>query len=194
MSDDLVPGPESPPTDELRSAELTLGVLQQVLHTVAGSDKAKQTPCSEYNVKQLTEHLINSITSLGGMVGAEFNVSQDTNSVEQLVVSTARPALDAWHKRGLDGEVAFGNASMPARVAVSVFSIEFLVHAWDYAVAVGHDVDAPDSLAEYVLGLARSLITPQQRGAAGFADPVEVPDDADPLTRLIAFTGRNPAG
>lgn len=192
MPDDLVPGPESPPTDELRSAELALGVLQQVLHTVAGSDKTKQTPCSEYNVKDLTAHLIRSITSLGGMVGARFEVPQDTESVEQLVVSTARPALDAWHRHGLDGEVAFGGGSMPARVAVAVFSLEFLVHAWDYARAVGHEVDAPDSLADYVLGLAHTVIRPEQRGAAGFDDPVEVADDADPLTRLIAFTGRNP--
>lgn len=194
MPDDLVPGPESPPTDELRSAELTLGVLQQVLHTVAGSDKDKQTPCSEYNVKDLTGHLVNSITSLGGMVGAEFNVPDDTDSVEQLVVTAARQALDAWHQHGLGGEVAFGTGSMPARVAVGVFSIEFLVHAWDYARAVGHDVEAPDSLSEYMLGLAHTVIRPEQRGAAGFDDPVEVADDADPLTRLIAFTGRNPAG
>lgn len=193
MPDDLVPGPESPPTDELRSAELSLGVLQQVLHTVAGSDKSKQTPCSEYNVKDLTGHLVNSITSLGSMVGAKVDVPPDTDSVEQLVISVARPALDAWHKHGLDGEVAFGGGSMPARVAVAVFSLEFLVHAWDYARAVGRQVEAPESLSEYVLGLAHTVIRPAQRGAAGFDDPVEVPDDADPLTRLIAFTGRNPA-
>ncbi len=193
MSDDLVPGPESPPTDELRSAELTLGVLLQVLHTVAGSDKSKQTPCSEFNVKDLTGHLINSITSLGGMAGAKFDVPQDTESVEQLVVSTARPALDAWHQHGLDGEVAFGGGSMPARVAVGVFSIEFLVHAWDYARAVGHDVEAPDSLVEYVLGLAQEIIKQPQRSSAGFDDPVEVAEDAGALDRLVAFTGRNPA-
>lgn len=192
MPEDLRPGPESPPTDELRSAELTLGVLQQVLHTVAGSDKSKQTPCSEYNVKDLTKHLINSITSLGGMVGAKIDVPEDTDSVEQLVVSAARPALDAWHRHGLDGEVTFGDGSMPARIAVAVFSIEFLVHAWDYARAVGRDVDAPDSLVEYVSGLAQEIIKQPQRGAAGFADPVEVSEDADALTRLIAFTGRNP--
>lgn len=193
MPDDLVPGPESPPTDELRSAELSLGVLQQVLHTVAGSDKSKQTPCSEYNVKDLTGHLVNSITSLGGMVGAKVDVPPDTDSVEQLVISVARPALDAWHKHGLDGEVAFGGGSMPARVAVAVFSLEFLVHAWDYARAVGRDVEAPESLSEYVLGLAQSVIKPELRAGGGFDDPVDVPDDADPLTRLIAFTGRNPA-
>jgi uncharacterized protein (TIGR03086 family) len=73
-------------------------------------------------------------------------------------------------------------------------SLEFLVHAWDYAVAVGHDVHAPEPLAEYVLGLARKIIRPELRGSAGFDEPVDVPADGSALDQLIAFTGRNPAG
>ncbi len=123
----------------------------------------------------------------------EFAVRDDTDSVERLVIVTARPALDAWHKHGLDGTVKLGTGEMPAKVAVAVFSIEFLVHAWDYAVAVGRDVEVPDALAEYVLGLARQVIKPEQRGSAGFDQPVDVPDGARALDRLVAFTGRNPA-
>ncbi len=45
MSSDLRPGPDAPPTDELASAEATVGVLQQVLHPVARDDLSKSTPC-----------------------------------------------------------------------------------------------------------------------------------------------------
>lgn len=193
MPSDLRPGPDSPPTDELASAEATLQVLQHVLHTIAAADKSKQTPCSEYDVKGLTGHLLNSIMVLGGMVDADFSMRDDTDSVERLVTGAARPALDAWHRHGLEGEVALGPNSMPAKVAVSVFSIEFLVHAWDYAVAVGRDVKAPDALAEYVLGLAQNLIKSFEREAAGFDEPIEIPDEASALDRLVAFTGRQPA-
>lgn len=192
MPSDLRPGPDSPPTDELDSAEATLAVLLQVLHTISRDDSTKQTPCGEYDVKALTKHLLNSITTLGGMAGAQINVPADTDSVESLVVAAARPALDAWHTRGMAGDVALGENAMPAQVAVAVFSIEFLVHGWDYAIAVGHDVHAPDSLSEYVLGLAQRIIRPEQRRQAGFADPVQVPDDAPALDRLVAFTGRDP--
>ena len=58
---------------------------------------------------------------------------------------------------------------------------------------VGREVNAPDSLAEYVLGLARELIRPEERSRAGFHDPVDAPEDASALDQLIAFTGRNPA-
>jgi uncharacterized protein (TIGR03086 family) len=193
MPADLRPGPDSPPVDELASAEATLAVLQQVLHTIASDDKSKQTPCSEYNVKELTGHLLNSITALGGMAGAEFPEPDQNDSVERQLIGAARRALDAWHHHGLDGNVSFGNGETPAKGACAILSIEFLVHAWDYAIAVGRDVDAPQPLAEYVLGLAHEIIKPEQRGSAGFDQPVDVPDDARALDRLVAFTGRNPA-
>jgi uncharacterized protein (TIGR03086 family) len=194
MAPDLRPGPDSPPTDELRSAEDTLGVLRRVLHPIAADDMARPTPCREFDVTQLTGHLLKSIAGLGGMVGAEIPERDESDSVERQVVAAARPALDAWHRHGLDGTVPFGNGEMPARGACAILSLEFLVHAWDYARAVGHEVDAPESLAEYVLGLAQRLIRPEQRSSAGFDDPVDVPADAGALVRLIAFTGRDPAG
>jgi uncharacterized protein (TIGR03086 family) len=194
MPRDLRPGPDSPPTDELDSAEDTLGVLQQVVHTIAGGDMSRQTPCTEFDVAQLTEHLLKSITALGGMVGAEFPEREESDSVERQIIRAARPALDAWHHHGLAGNVPFGKGEMPAKGACGILSIEFLVHAWDYAEAVGRDVDAPESLAEFVLGLAHKVIKPEQRSRAGFDDPVDVPEDAAALDQLIAFTGRNPAG
>ena len=87
----------------------------------------------------------------------------------------------------------FGSGEMPAKGACAIFSLEFLVHAWDYAGAVGHDVEAPESLAGYVLGLAHKVIRPELRSSAGFDDPVGVAADASALDQLIAFTGRNPA-
>lgn len=193
MSADLRPGPESAPTDELASAEASLLVLRQVLRAVSGSDQSKQTPCSAYNVKELTGHLLSSIIALGGMAGARLAMPHDAETVEDLVVAISRPALDAWHHRGLDGDVFLGLHPMPARTAAAVFSLEFLVHGWDYAVAVGRDVDVADPLSEYVLGLAQQLIKPHERSAGGFDGPVAVSEDSGALHRLVAFTGRDPA-
>ena len=101
MASDLRPGPDSPPTDELASAEAALGVLQHVLHPIARDELSKSTPCSEYDVMQLTDHLMNSITLLGGAAGAELPDRDSDDSVERQIVGAARPALDAWHRRGL---------------------------------------------------------------------------------------------
>lgn len=190
MRSDLPQGPDSPPTDELRSAELSLGVLHQVVRTIADDDLGKQTPCEEFDVAGLTGHLLKSISILGGAAGAELPERDPSDSVERQVILAARPALDAWHRRGVDGTVDVGGAEMPAVVLVGILSVEFLVHAWDYAAATGRTVPAPDSLSDYVLALAEKIITPEGRIRAGFDDPVDVPDDASPLQRLLAFTGR----
>lgn len=192
MPADLPPGPDAPPTDELDSAEATLGVLQNVLHGIANDELSKRTPCSQFDVAQLTDHLMNSITSIGGAVGAEFPERDRSDSVERQVLLAARPALDAWHRRGLEGTVSLGQNEASAKIMVGVLSIEFLVHAWDYAAATARRVEAPDSLSDYVLGLAGTIITPEGRKNVGFDDPIELPDDAGVFDRLIAYTGRQP--
>jgi len=193
MSSDLRPGPDSPPTDELASAEAALSALQHVLHPISRDELSKSTPCTEYDVMQLTDHLMNSITLLGGAAGAEPPERNSEDSVERQIVCAARPALDAWHRRGLTDTVTIGTNEIPATFAVSILTVEFLVHGWDYATATTHPIDVAESLADYVLGLAHKVITPQGRATVGFDDPVAVPDDAPPMDRLIAYTGRDPA-
>ena len=193
MSSDLRPGPDSPPTDELASAEAALGALQHVLHPISRDELSNSTPCTEYDVMQLTDHLMNSITLLGGAAGAELPERNSEDSVERQIVGAARPALDAWHRRGLTDTVTIGTNEIHATFAVSILSVEFLVHGWDYATATTHPIDVAESLADYVLGLAHKVITPEGRATVGFDDPVAVPDDAPALDRLIAFTGRDPA-
>ncbi|MDT5092573.1 MAG: hypothetical protein QOH60_1936 [Mycobacterium sp.] len=181
------------PTDELASAEATLAELQQVIHHIAADDLGKQTPCREFDVASLTDHLMNSITTIGGMAGAEIPPRDSSDSVERQIILAARPVLDAWHRRGLDGTVRLGDNEAPAKVMVGVLSLEFLIHAWDYAKATGQSVRPDPEVAEFVFGLARSIITPQGRSNVGFDAPVDVADDAPAFDKLIAFTGRAPA-
>jgi len=189
LTSDLRPGPDSPPDDELASAEAALGVLQHVLHQISRDELSKSTPCSEYEVLQLTDHLLRAITLAGGLADADL----PEREVEQQVIGAARPALDAWHRRGLGGTVTFASNELPATFGAGVLTLEFLVHGWDYAAATGHPLNVAEPLAEYTLGLAKKLITPQGRATAGFDDRVAVPDDASALDQLIAFTGRDPA-
>ena len=193
MPSDLRSGPDSPPTDELKSAEACLAVLQHVLHPIANDDWSKQTPCREFDIAGLTDHLMKSISVIGGAAGAELPERDETDSVERQVIAAARPALDAWHRRGLEGTVKFGDGEAPAKTMAGILSLEFLVHAWDYATALGHTVDVPDSLTDYVMGVAKGVITPEGRTRAGFDDPVDIAADAKSLDKLVAYTGRSPS-
>ncbi|MEV0673110.1 TIGR03086 family metal-binding protein [Mycobacterium sp. NPDC050441] len=178
--------------EELDSAEATLDVLQRVLHGITADDLSRPTPCREFDVAGLTDHLLNSITVIGSAAGAQIPERDPGTSVEDQVINAARPAVAAWRRRGVDGAVPFGQGEAPARMMARILSLEFLVHAWDYAAATGQTVDVPDQQPECVLGWAREIITPDGRVRAGFDDPVEIGADALPLDRLLAFTGRRP--
>lgn len=191
MAPDLRPGPDNPPSDELAAAEAAWAVLAPVLAGIGSGELSNPTPCSEFDVAQLTDHLMNSITVLGGAAGAQLPARVTGDLPAAQVSAAARPALDAWRARGLQGTIAFGPNELPATVAAGILALEFLVHAWDYATATGQTVEAPDPLAQFVLERAQAIITPAGRSQAGFDDPVEVPDSASSLQRLIAFTGRS---
>jgi uncharacterized protein (TIGR03086 family) len=183
---------DTPPIDELTSAEATLAQLRQVVQAIAADDLGRQTPCREFDVAALTDHLMNSITTIGGVAEADLPPRNRDDSVERQILLAARPALDAWRTRGLDGTVQLGPNEVPANVVAGILSLEFLVHAWDYAQATGQKVRPAEEVADFVFAVARKVITPQGRADVGFDDPVDVPESAPVFDRLIAFTGRAP--
>jgi len=175
--------------NQLTSAEATLAVCQNVLRAISEDDLDRATPCSEFTVGQLADHLIGSVVGLGGMAGADVAVAE-SGTVESRVAFAAQQALEAWHQRGLEGSVKLGDHQMPAALAANILSVEFLVHAWDFAVATGQPVIVSDEVTGYVLELAEQVISPQQRDGGSFAEAVQVGPDAQVLERLIAFSGR----
>jgi hypothetical protein len=48
-------------------------------------------------------------------------------------------------------------------------------------------------LANYVLGLAKEIITPERRANGEFAEPVDADEHLPAIDQLVAFTGRDPA-
>ena len=183
-----------PALDPLGSAEATLAICQLVLRGVSEADYHKPTVCTEFDVTQLADHLIGSVTYLGALAEAGAGASAEpvTGPLETRVATAAQATLEAWHVRGVEGEVKVGPHEMPAGAALGILSIEFLVHAWDFAQATGQPVVVSDEVAQHVLGVARQIITPEGRAGGAFADPTEAGPDAGLLDRLIAFTGRNP--
>jgi uncharacterized protein (TIGR03086 family) len=175
--------------DPLSSAEASLAACQYVLAQMGPGDGKAQTPCEKYDVEELAEHLCGSLVSLGACVGVQAAPDPDA-TLEVRVADLGQTVLEGWRRHGLEGDVTLGPGPFPAETACGILSLEFLVHAWDFARATGRTVPANDGLAAYVLGLSHALIQPSFRDSGDFAAEVAANEDAGPLDRLIAHTGR----
>ncbi|MCW2673170.1 MAG: hypothetical protein JWP14_1759 [Frankiales bacterium] len=173
----------------LTSANATLAVLQHVLRGIGEDDLSKATPCTEFTVGQLEAHLLGSLSSLTSLAGSTL-VPASAGDLESRIADAARQAVESWMERGLEGPVQAGPQELPAAIAASILSVEFLVHAWDFASATGQKVAVSDEVATYVLGLAEQIVTPELRERAGFDPAIPISADAAALNRLVAFSGR----
>ncbi|QDG66024.1 TIGR03086 family protein [Pseudarthrobacter sp. NIBRBAC000502772] len=185
-ADDWAAAPD--PLTELVSAEATLAIVQRVLRTLTHGDADKPTPCEDFTVRELVEHLVGSITGIAKSLGVAV-VDQPEAAPEVRIADAAQPTLEAFQARGLEGTVDMGFAELPASMVANILNLEFLVHAWDFATATGQDLDVSPVLSDYVLGLAHNTISPQMRGKS-FADETLVEESAASMDRLVAFTGR----
>lgn len=188
-ADDWAAAPD--PLTELVSAEATLAIVHRALRTLTATDMERQTPCEDFTVAGLVEHLVGSITGIGKALGIAV-VDQPDATPEVRVADAAQPTLEAFQARGLEGTLDMGFAELPASMVANILNVEFLVHAWDFATATGQDLDVSPVLSDYVLGLARNTISPQMRGKS-FADETLVEESAQSMDRLVAFTGRQVA-
>ena len=183
-----LPGP--PPASPFDCAEVTLPAFRAVLRQLTADDLSRPTPCREYTVGEVGQHVVRSMVLLASVAGEQIETPAG-GPLERDVAATAEAALAAWERRGLDGSVAVGRSTVQARLAVQIIPLELLVHGWDIARATGREIDVPLQVAGYVLDHARLLITEDKRGRS-FATEVPAGPRATALQRLIAFTGRVP--
>lgn len=155
------------------------------------------TPCTEYDVRTLVEHMLTWGPSLAG-AGRKLTVpprddvrvdstwaTEFTAQVEDIAAAWTTPG--AWEGTTHMG----GPTELPAELVGGMVTTELLVHAWDLARAGGLDVTWDEDVLSYAL--AEMEKTADQGRAMGVYGPaVAVPDDAPALDRLLALSGRDP--
>jgi uncharacterized protein (TIGR03086 family) len=156
-------------------------------------DPEAPTPCREFDVTALVDHLVGTHHFLAAAAGSEA-APVDGEPAERHRTAGAA-AIDAWARRGVDGSVALGGHELPASFARDLHVLEAYVHAWDLATATGRPFAPAPEVTDVAWEAARAVISDDARSAEPGAPygPETVPEDgADDVARLIAFTGRDP--
>jgi uncharacterized protein (TIGR03086 family) len=179
--------------DMLDALDRTFQHTHDVIAAVPAEKLDAATPCEQWTVRDLLEHMISVVAGLGaaasGAPPAPFELSGDPATQFDGI---ARTTLDAWRSPGALENVIDGPAgSMPGQVYAGINLLDTATHSWDLATACGLPSALDDELAEFTLGVAQQTIAPQIRPGR-FADEVPTAAGADATARLVAFLGRKP--
>jgi uncharacterized protein (TIGR03086 family) len=163
---------------------------------VTQADMGKPTPCSEFDVRALLNHLVGNLGMLTGAAEggkAEIPRGDQFGSDPAGAYAQRRSALlVALRGQGVldrNWEMPFG--SLPGAMMASIAFIEHLTHGWDLAKATGQDTKMPIDLVAECTEVATPMDSMlRMPGVCG--PPVSVPADASPQDRLIGFLGRTP--
>jgi uncharacterized protein (TIGR03086 family) len=173
------------------SIAITHGIIDAA--PITDADRSSPTPCADFTVDQLVDHIIDTHVFLITAAGGE---ADPNGSIGERHAAVGRAATDTWRRRGIDGTIDLGGNELPASFGLSLHALEAFVHGWDLAEGLGRPFEPNDQLVDAALDLARNIISDEMRGdfdGAPYGAAVEVVDgDQSSLAVLIAHAGRRP--
>ena len=158
------------------------------------------TPCEDWSVRDLANHVIGENRWLppmlrgatvadvgdafeGDLLGADPVAAWDEASAAALAAAREPDALERTV------HLSFGDFS--GRYYVGQVLSDHVIHAWDLARATGADETLDPELVRFTY----DELVPQfeqWRDGGAFGPKLEVPEDADLQTKLLAEAGRKP--
>ena len=152
------------------------------------------SPCAGWTAKDVVRHMVETSELFLGMVGLEIpagpSVEEDPVGAWASACETMQAALDDPERASLSYDGRFGRTTLEQGDGRFVCA-DLVVHTWDLARATGLDETLDrDEVRGMLAGMAD--VDDAMRASGHFGPRVEVPDDADDQTKLIAFTGRRP--
>jgi uncharacterized protein (TIGR03086 family) len=171
--------------------------MAELVRNVSDSALADPTPCSEYKVGDLLDHISGFATAIARVAtktvgydptdpGSSANLGADWR--ERIPAELLALAV-AWDDPAAYEGMTGGPIDMPAEMAAVVAVEELCIHGWDLARATGQPFEATDVELDAVDHFY-SLFSANQRGDA-YGPGVETASPSR-LDRAIATSGRDP--
>ena len=188
-------------TDPREFYERALAQTEQIVAAVRPDQLGDHTPCTEFDVRGLLNHIVGAITraAITGEGGDAVAFSGRVDGVPDdgwlaAYQAAAVRTRNAWADDArLDALVEVPWGKFPGRIAVSGYIQEILTHGWDLAKATGQPTEGDPELAAQVLAIARRILPPEPRGGEiPFGPVIPVAPDATPYAQLAAWLGRQP--
>ncbi|MFI2370424.1 TIGR03086 family metal-binding protein [Streptomyces sp. NPDC018833] len=170
-----------------------------VVRGITDDQLGDATPCAEYDVRQLVDHLFQVVVNfqlLAAKKDTDFSAEPDRaghGDWREDFVRETEALVAAWAVPGADQGVT-GAMNMPAGLVGRMALGDLTVHAWDLARATGQEF-APEPVVVREVQTAFGELAPTARKMGVFGAEYPLPDGgagASDFDRLLALTGRDP--
>ncbi|MFI6686712.1 TIGR03086 family metal-binding protein [Streptomyces sp. NPDC050485] len=189
--------------DERRSALRhhadALDLFGSRVHQVRQDQWGAPTPCTEWTVRDLVNHLVAEQLWVPPLVSEQRTIADVGDAFDGDVLGedpvgawdgAAEGARAAFKVRGaMDRTVQLSYGRTLGAAYCAQMITDAVVHAWDLSRAIGADEQLPDALVDF----AAREVAPYAAGLSKtglFAEPVTPPPGADVQTKLLALLGR----
>lgn len=183
------------PLEPIALFERTREVADRVVAGTRPDQLGDPTPCSEWDVRALLNHMIEGNLRFASWVTGEPVPDRVDDHVGDDHVASFRASAEkttsAFNTPGmLERTFPTPLGEGPGAMVIQIRSTDLLVHVWDLARATGQSTDLDPELCEATLAEFRSVSVPRTEGGP-FGPEREAPEGATSADRLAAFAGRN---
>jgi len=186
--------------DSVETLQRVIDETQRVVDNVKPEQLADKTPCTEWTVRDIINHITGGATMvreslelgsvsperLGQLMGGD-NVGDDCAGAFRRAATQVMAAVRV--PGALEKMVVLPFGEMPGAAAVGMGIFDVTTHACDIARATGQTI-TDEQLVEIALAAGKQMVGPEMRAPGVFEDEVPVASDAPAMDRLLAFAGR----
>jgi uncharacterized protein (TIGR03086 family) len=186
------------PADQAALHRRAVGEFDARVRAVGDDQWELPTPCSDWNVRQLVNHLVYedrwTVPLMEGTALAEVGDRYEGDLLgdeprKAWAESSAEAVAAVQADGALERTVDLSSGPTPATEYVSQLFADHLIHAWDLARAVGADDRLDPELVEACAAWFAAM-EPHYRAAGAIGARPETPPGADAQTILLAAFGR----
>jgi len=159
------------------------------LDAVTDDQWTNPTPCVDWTVRQLVDHVIDVQRAIPEGLGMAITDGADPQATWTAVRDGAMAVL---RKPGVLEQTLPGRSGeVPVETSLGIRLGDLLVHTWDLARATGGDERLDADTAAIVLERLKPNDEVLRRSGT-FGPKVDPPAGADAAVELLCFTGRRP--
>jgi uncharacterized protein (TIGR03086 family) len=186
-----------------RKADATaVQATEALVASISAADLDRPTPCADWDLRALLVHMTAQHREFAAAaVGRRPEEADSRPDRQDPIAGYARSAAGVLSAFAPDDVLdrpfrlpEAGDRPLPGRMVIGFHLVDFVVHGWDVAAAMGLPWELPADVLEAALPIARAVPDGDERRLPGapFAPAVPAPGEPTPMIEILTLLGRSP--